>query len=73
MRAVLPVRELREQAKERRSTFIARAGPETTARIGERREIWVDTRKLYLFDPSTGNSIYRDGRLSSIDAATLTA
>jgi multiple sugar transport system ATP-binding protein len=67
------VQELREQARERRSTFIARAGPETTARIGERREIWVDTRKLYFFDPSTGNSIYGDGRVSSIDATTLTA
>jgi multiple sugar transport system ATP-binding protein len=67
------VQELQERARERRSTFIARAGPETTARIGERREIWVDTRKLYFFDPTTGNSIYGDGRVASIDAATLTA
>ena len=65
--------ELKAQASERRTTFIARAGPETTAQVGERREIWVDTRKFYFFDPSTGNSIYGDGRVSSIDAATLTA
>jgi multiple sugar transport system ATP-binding protein len=67
------LQQLREQAKERRTTFIARAGPETNARVGERREIWVDTRKLYFFDPATGDSIHGDGQVASIDAATLTA
>jgi multiple sugar transport system ATP-binding protein len=50
--------ELKEQASERKTTFIARAGPETTARVGERLEMHVDTRKLYFFDPATGRSIY---------------
>jgi multiple sugar transport system ATP-binding protein len=67
------LQELKEQASERRTTFIARASPETKARVGERGEIWVDTRKLYFFDPSSGTSIYGDGRVSPIDAATLTA
>jgi multiple sugar transport system ATP-binding protein len=68
------LQELREQAKERKSAFIARAGPETTARVGERREIWMDTRKLYFFDPATGDSIYGDRDMTPIDSArTLTA
>jgi multiple sugar transport system ATP-binding protein len=67
------LQELKEQATEHRTTFIARASPETKARVGERGEIWVDTRKLYFFDPSSGTSIYGDGRVSPIDAATLTA
>ncbi|MGH2525442.1 MAG: ABC transporter ATP-binding protein, partial [Actinomycetota bacterium] len=67
------LQELKEQASERRTTFIARASPETKARVGERSEIWVDTRKLYFFDPSSGSSIYGDGRVSPIGAATLTA
>jgi multiple sugar transport system ATP-binding protein len=68
------LQELREQVKERRTTFIARAGPETSARVGARREIWVDTRKLYFFDPATGESIYGDRVVTPIDtASTLTA
>jgi multiple sugar transport system ATP-binding protein len=60
--------DLRERASERRSTFIARAGPETRARVGEKAEIYMDTRKLYFFDPETGASIYGD-RVRSADGA----
>jgi multiple sugar transport system ATP-binding protein len=48
---------LREQATQQRTTFVARAAPETRARVEERCEIHVDTRKLYFFDPATGQSI----------------
>jgi multiple sugar transport system ATP-binding protein len=54
------VEELQEQASEHRSTFIARVSPESRARIGERAEIVVNTRKLYFFDPATGRSIGAD-------------
>jgi multiple sugar transport system ATP-binding protein len=50
--------ELQEQASERRSAFIARISPESSARVGQRLEIHVDTRKLYFFDPANGRSIY---------------
>ena len=50
--------DLRDRATERRSTFIARVGPETRARIEERAEIFVNTRKLYFFDPESGRSIH---------------
>jgi multiple sugar transport system ATP-binding protein len=50
--------ELEEQASERRTKFIARAGPETRARVGELIDLHVDTRKLYFFDPVDGRSIY---------------
>jgi multiple sugar transport system ATP-binding protein len=50
--------ELKEQASERRTTFVARASPESTAQFGQRCEISMDVRKLYFFDPATGNSIY---------------
>jgi multiple sugar transport system ATP-binding protein len=53
--------DLKEAASERKSIFIARANPETSARIGDRLEIHVDTRKLYFFDPESGRSI-SDGR-----------
>jgi multiple sugar transport system ATP-binding protein len=62
--------DLKEQASERRTTFMTRAGPETTARVGEHREIHVDTRKLYFFDPATGDSIYGDRPASPAAAAT---
>jgi multiple sugar transport system ATP-binding protein len=52
--------ELEERASEHRTTFIARAGPETTAQVGEGRDIHVDTRRLYFFDPANGESIYGD-------------
>ena len=52
--------ELEEKASERRSSFVARVGSETTARPGETREVFVDTRKLYFFDPNTGAAIQSD-------------
>jgi multiple sugar transport system ATP-binding protein len=52
--------ELKARASERRTSFVARAGPETRAAIGETHELHVDTRKLYFFDPATGMSIYDD-------------
>ena len=62
--------ELHEQASERRTAFIARTSPETRSRVGERCEIFVDTRKLYFFDPASGASIYGDPEASaSSDAA----
>jgi multiple sugar transport system ATP-binding protein len=66
--------ELKAQASERRTTFIARTSPETEARVGERLEIFVDARKLYFFDPENGQSIYGDREpASSGAAASLTA
>jgi multiple sugar transport system ATP-binding protein len=62
--------DLKAQASERKTTFITRAGPETTAKIGEQREIHVDIRKLYFFDPATGRSIYGDRVTASTGAAT---
>ncbi len=52
--------DLKEQASQRKNSFVTRARPETRARSGEQREIYVDTRKLYFFDPATGRSIEGD-------------
>jgi multiple sugar transport system ATP-binding protein len=60
--------ELAEQMAEHRTTFIGRASPETGARVGERCEIYVDTRKLYFFDPATGDSILGDRSVASVGA-----
>jgi multiple sugar transport system ATP-binding protein len=54
------LQELHEQVSERKSPLIARASPETNAQIAEKREIFVDTRKLHFFDPETGEAIYGD-------------
>ena len=54
------LQELHEQVSERKSPFIARASPETNAQIAEKREIFVDTRKLHFFDAETGEAIYGD-------------
>jgi multiple sugar transport system ATP-binding protein len=54
------LQELKEQASERRSAWVARAGPETRAGVGATIEMHVDTRKLYFFDPASGESIYGD-------------
>jgi multiple sugar transport system ATP-binding protein len=65
------LQELHEQASEGRTTFIAKAGPETGAAVGQRVEIYVDTRKLHFFDPATGQAIYgeRIAPLSSVAAS----
>jgi multiple sugar transport system ATP-binding protein len=68
------LQDLQEQASERRSAFIARASPETKARIGQKHEITVDARKLYFFDPATGRSIEGGQAVAATSAAgTLTA
>jgi multiple sugar transport system ATP-binding protein len=54
------LRELHEHVSERKSPFIARASPETNAQVADKREIFVDTRKLHFFDPETGEAIYGD-------------
>ena len=59
---------LREQASERRAVFVARAGPETTAQAGQRREIFVDGRKLYFFDPTSGDSIVGERSVAQVGA-----
>ena len=61
--------ELHAQATERRSAFTARTSPETRARVGGAMEIWVDTRKLYFFDPESGESIYGEREPASSGAA----
>jgi multiple sugar transport system ATP-binding protein len=63
------VEELRQSVSERRTRFIARAGPETTARAGERCEIFLDASKLYFFDPATGAAIYGDREVAAVAAA----
>jgi multiple sugar transport system ATP-binding protein len=59
--------ELKQQASARRTIFIARASPETSTQVGERQEIHVDTRKMYFFDPASGEAIY-GSRASVVDA-----
>jgi multiple sugar transport system ATP-binding protein len=61
--------DLKAQASENRSIFIARTDPETTAQAGERREIRVDTRKLYFFDPETGEAIQGDRGVAPVGVA----
>ena len=65
--------DLETQASEHKTTFITRASPETSARVGERSEIWVDTRKLYFFDPATGESITGDRAVSTSGATPTLA
>lgn len=66
------MQELHEQVSERRSTFIARASPETDAQVATRREIFVDTRKLHFFDPETGEAIYGDREAPLLRSAGVT-
>jgi multiple sugar transport system ATP-binding protein len=61
--------ELKAQASERRSTWIARAGPETRAQVGSPIEMHVDTRKLYFFDPVDGTSVYGDRAIAPAGVA----
>jgi multiple sugar transport system ATP-binding protein len=52
------VAELEHGAAQRFSRFVARMHPDTTAREGDRLEVFVDTRHLHFFDPTTGDAIY---------------
>ncbi len=47
-----------EAAKEKKAQFVGRFAPTTSATMGERIEIAVDTRRLHFFDPETGESIF---------------
>jgi multiple sugar transport system ATP-binding protein len=50
--------ELEGRAEERRSNFVARLDPRSTAREREPLELVVDTSRIHLFDPETGLGIY---------------
>jgi multiple sugar transport system ATP-binding protein len=63
------LQDLKAQANANRLSFIARTDPETTAQAGQRREIVVDTRKLYFFDPDTGGAIRGDRGVASVGVA----
>jgi multiple sugar transport system ATP-binding protein len=65
--------DLQEQASEQRSDWIARTGPETTAQVGQRHEIFVDARKLYFFDPQGGASIVGEPSVVEVAAGPGTA
>ncbi len=66
--------DLEAQASERTTRFVARVGPETTARASEPSELAIDTRKLYFFDPASGASIEGERAAAPTDtAASLTA
>jgi multiple sugar transport system ATP-binding protein len=67
------VQELQEQASERRTTFIARVGPESRASVGAPCELHIDTRKLYFFDPATGRSITGGREAASVHTAGAVA
>jgi multiple sugar transport system ATP-binding protein len=41
---------------------VARLAPETTARAGGRLKLWLDTDKLQLFDPKSGQSLTADAQ-----------
>jgi multiple sugar transport system ATP-binding protein len=41
-----------------KTTVVARFGPRTRARIGERIEAVVDAEHIHVFDPETGLSIF---------------
>jgi multiple sugar transport system ATP-binding protein len=40
------------------TSFVAQLNPRTTAREGDRMELFVDTTRLHFFDPETGLGIY---------------
>jgi multiple sugar transport system ATP-binding protein len=54
--------DLEERAREATSVFVAKLNPRTRAREGEPLELFVDTRRLHIFDPDTGLGIYDDVR-----------
>ncbi len=56
-RGVEVLEELQDRVSMGKSPFIARVGPESRARVAEKTELTVDTRKLYFFDPASGEAI----------------
>jgi multiple sugar transport system ATP-binding protein len=47
-------------AREDTATLVARFGPRSRVREGDKVEVAVDTRELHFFDPETGLGIYDD-------------
>ena len=52
--------DLQERAKEAKTGFVAQLNPRTSAREGEKLELFVDTKRLHFFDPESGLGIYGD-------------
>ena len=52
------LQKLDEEASTSTTPFVARVHARSTAREGERVELFVDTRELHFFDPETGHGIY---------------
>ena len=61
--------ELRDQMSSAKSPFIGRVGPESTARLGQRAELAVDTRKPYFFDPATWEARISESGVAAVSAA----
>jgi len=53
-------------------TVVARLDPATRIREGQDAELWVDVRKLHVFDPSTGRNLSLAAR-DDADASTVTS
>jgi multiple sugar transport system ATP-binding protein len=49
--------ELQAHAAQRRTEWIGRVSPRSTAREGQPMQLALDTRQLHFFDPQTGESI----------------
>jgi multiple sugar transport system ATP-binding protein len=47
-----------QQAMHGRATVLARLNPRTSARVGDRVDLVVDTHRLHFFDPEDGSGIY---------------
>jgi multiple sugar transport system ATP-binding protein len=56
------VQELHRQAQRRRTNFVARVSPEVTARVADKVELAVDSRRLCFFDKASGEAIRVEGR-----------
>jgi multiple sugar transport system ATP-binding protein len=62
--------QLREQAAVRKSPFTARVDAESEARAGGTCELFVDTRKLYFFDPESGEAIGDESAPGAFETAS---
>jgi multiple sugar transport system ATP-binding protein len=60
--------ELQDRVAMGKSPFIARVSPESTVRVAEKTELAVDTRKLYFFDPASGEAISNDTGAAAVGA-----
>jgi multiple sugar transport system ATP-binding protein len=52
------LQKLEGEASDQTTPFVARTHARSRARVGERVELFVDTRELHFFDPETGAGIY---------------